>query len=1652
MAVETLDGGATDCSSSSSSENAYHIYASNSGQSSSDKAQVLPDKIGPGRFNIDAFVGKLKNKELVLSSKPAAGEQSTTPLDSSDEWLKWLTEIDTPTTKIEVVAAMPKTEGETIDIKSFKITLNKPGEGLVFSSAPDVLSFGFDPSRVPASGLISTDSENQILLCGLNPSSPAVTTSVKALFEFVGLETIVKGLPNELPGIEAKLEPAKVVRKRNALWFDANTDYRTTCRLEFTITGDALTKFEELLKSGVPDFKIGSLVAVARRQVTAGQTASGQIPVEQGKLIFSLDCTIQPKRKPEIKLAAGIEFNPNTALLTLKVLTRDALARTVEWLAGLVGIQIDIVDWLQKNTNVFSHFQLHRITLALDTSVLGKTTVSAAWLHVEVDAKIGKSSNDESVVFLLMYGWNRRAPGFGTFIGSLWNDLDVSATGRDLFPTYEEWEDIRPLTKNISNKISLKKLIPGETIQDVPAGIPTDITALTLILNKTGLGINATLAAEQPPQGDFPQLYLGQIKLRASFSWGQTNDFQLAFRVLARIKPATTAKHQVPAYLIGQLEYKKSISAWALHGEINGLYASCLYSFFDKDSQDHVSALVDSIQLKSLTVDYLYQGKTGDKPAKGSEFTIRGALQVASLQLDLNFHFDSGGWNFDAGLGAIDKAATIGDILTSLTNVTKKEDLGLPELVTDTPFTGKPGDDKGFLLKIKKDSAKDKNALYFTANMAIGSATLTFTQYRSLDWEATVASKRFVKAAITALPKIEVPLVGDITQPFDEMFYMWAQDKSKKNAAAAGPGFTRAEVELLNGSLGHALVFKDDFKANDKGEKEKTDVVLPAGSHFVVVIKTQDDPRKVILDYVFMKPDPNASNSGNRSAIISSGEEEAADDSGAVVPKTADTEKAADTDGSSSHAPFKKKTGPLSISNIGLKYVNKKVEVMFDATFELGPVGFSLLGFKLNLTFTSLDSVPHVKADIEGLAASFDRPPLTIAGIIRHGKVDNVEYYAGGMIIGFKAYQFEAAGFYGIAESSGITFHPIFVFARLRGPLVTLEFAEISGVTGGFGYRTDIRMPTVQEVTDFPFVSERDAEGGDSPLETLQKLIDPSGAGWFTPNQPGKPETYWGAVGLKVDAFQMVSLDAVVVAEFGAGLKLGLFAVALADIPNKDSPIKFAHIELGIACVLDVDYGLFKAEAQLSPNSYIFDESCHLTGGFALYYWFDGPNADKNRIGDWVFTVGGYHQAYDIPVGYPRPDRLAISWRLGSEISIRGEAYFAITPKVCMGGGRLHALFSTGPLEAFFDVFADFLINYKPFHFQADASISVGVRYNIDFLFIHTHISVELGAQLYLWGPPMAGYVRVNFWIVSFDTESKTDSNVMAITVEETAENEVRPDGEAHTFSCLAGLLNPDDKNTNRHPKTPWIVRGGTFKCLISCKVAIRGASFGELDKDGEKINDPKDAGTINDVFAKPMKLEVPMFQSSLRVTVTQQDETPEEKKKHNWLTETSIKAVPSGLWGIYDKDSDPTGKGNHVDSILSATDSSGAIPLRMGVVITAPQPELSQDRLEKFNADKSLLQDIEAKDSFPTLVGSNRAWEPEAAPENPKPEQWEEVHKLWKDPEKGRDAQAGFVNLWGQTFGWSKGKQLNSGIPKRLDLKFDNSYIAAPLVTVAAA
>jgi hypothetical protein len=166
----------------------------------------------------------------------------------------------------------------------------------------------------------------------------------------------------------------------------------------------------------------------------------------------------------------------------------------------------------------------------------------------------------------------------------------------------------------------------------------------------------------------------------------------------------------------------------------------------------------------------------------------------------------------------------------------------------------------------------------------------------------------------------------------------------------------------------------------------------------------------------------------------------------------------------------------------------------------------------------------------------------------------------------------------------------------LNRPLFSVSFADFAGLVGGFGMSSDIVLPTVDQVFEFPFVKKRtEEESSLNPIERMQNLLQ---GPWFL---PATERVYWGAAGVRITAFQMLAANVVLVVQFGNGnVVIGLFGVATCDVPSMASPVKFAHAELGIICTYYVNSGTFKIEAQLSPRSFVLAPQCHLTGGLAL--------------------------------------------------------------------------------------------------------------------------------------------------------------------------------------------------------------------------------------------------------------------------------------------------------------------------------------------------------------------------------------------------------------------------------------------------------------------
>ncbi len=207
--------------------------------------------------------------------------------------------------------------------------------------------------------------------------------------------------------------------------------------------------------------------------------------------------------------------------------------------------------------------------------------------------------------------------------------------------------------------------------------------------------------------------------------------------------------------------------------------------------------------------------------------------------------------------------------------------------------------------------------------------------------------------------------------------------------------------------------------------------------------------------------------------------------------------------------------------------------------------------------------------------------------------------------------------------------------------------------------------------------------------------------------------------GVLFTSFELLDSFVLVVVQFGRHVEVDVFGLSTALLPpdTPDSPL--AEAQLALRAVVDPDEGVVLVQGQLTPASFILSRDCHLSGGLAFASWFDGPHA-----GDFVVSLGGYYPSFKPPPYYPQVPRVGFNWAVSDHLHVKGGGYFAVVPHALMAGGSLSAVWSDGDVEAWFQLGADFLLGWKPFHYEGDAYVDLGAEATIHFFGTH-HVSFD---------------------------------------------------------------------------------------------------------------------------------------------------------------------------------------------------------------------------------------------------------------------------------------------------------------------------------------
>jgi hypothetical protein len=436
-----------------------------------------------------------------------------------------------------------------------------------------------------------------------------------------------------------------------------------------------------------------------------------------------------------------------------------------------------------------------------------------------------------------------------------------------------------------------------------------------------------------------------------------------------------------------------------------------------------------------------------------------------------------------------------------------------------------------------------------------------------------------------------------------------------------------------------------------------------------------------------------------------------------------------------------KSLGPLSVDRVGLVAGDGTVGLAIDAALDTDVVNVQLTGFTVD--FAVATRTPSVSLD--GLTVAVDASELQISGGLVRTQGPDGEEYDGALLISVSSYAINAVGAYATVDGAP----SLFVFGIVKGEFGGPPAFFVTGLAAGFGVNRALRLPAPDQVSGFPIVEAAAGTGATDTPDALAKL---NTGGWIPPTVG----EYWVAAGVTFRSFELIDGFALVTVEFGKDLVIALLGAASLLLPteldtgDEGSPAApYAYVEITLEVVLRPKEGVFSLTALVSPNSYLIDPSCQLTGGIAVDVWFgDNPHA-----GDFVFTGGGYHPMFAVPAWYPVVPRLGFSWHVSDELHVAGENYFALTPACVMGGGLLSVTFAADGLRAWFTAQADFIMYWRPFFFDVDVSISIGVSYTGSIGFISATFTVELGVSVELWGPPVRGIAHVNWWVISFDVD-----------------------------------------------------------------------------------------------------------------------------------------------------------------------------------------------------------------------------------------------------------------------------------------------------------
>lgn len=611
-----------------------------------------------------------------------------------------------------------------------------------------------------------------------------------------------------------------------------------------------------------------------------------------------------------------------------------------------------------------------------------------------------------------------------------------------------------------------------------------------------------------------------------------------------------------------------------------------------------------------------------------------------------------------------------------------------------------------------------------------------------------------------------------------------------------------------------------------------------------------------------------------------------------AAPRQESLEEKQDTGLAESHTFWKsvdRSIGPVSVRRVGLSYDAPRVAIKLDAGLRLSSITLSLEGLGISYRIDKLTTDAgaiwrNLQFHLDGAGVAFDQGPLTISGgLLKVG--DEGLRLDGALLIRAKAFTISALASY--AELDG-TFS-FFAFAALHKELGGPPCFFVTGLAFGFGVNRALELPSINEVQDYPLI-----KAAVDPNYLGKDLSLPDISGKLDQYMKPSPGSFWMAAGVRFTSFGQMDSVALLSLSLGTQTEIDVLGLSRIRVP-KEGKRELAYAELAIKAVVAPESGVLSVEGRLTENSYILRKDFKLRGGFAFYSWFSGQHA-----GDFVVSLGGYHSRFQPPAHYPRPDLVEFNCRTG-DVAIQGSCYFALCPSAIMTGGRLSVVYQSGSIKAWFIAYADFLIQWKPLYYDVGVGVSIGVALRLKVAFVRINVTVELGAEVQLHGPPLGGRARISCYCVSFTVSFGAGKSIPPPLVWEDAEEPEKsfvqaflPDPGFMRIAITDGLL---EERRNGQESVPVV---NPHRLVLNCESLVPATTvkFGFGKPDDAQVVKPTNGRPPAELGVRPMDKR--LFYSCITATLTTSDgataDAREYLDKYIYCSAVTRK-VPSALW-----------------------------------------------------------------------------------------------------------------------------------------------------------